>query len=281
MPLSNNERKIDSYLFDQQFERFKRFIEKQEPQMPFQSLQHHKIREMESYKEKIYEIGRDRLDFLEWQRSEIGSGKIAEKVISAIEIERKEMVPTWNNLVEWTGRYRPISQSHHREWLQADNPDEVRETEEAVYQLYREENPQAAFGRLQASGASQYDILGYLFFLKDKTQFLPIKSGLFEDGFSLFGIDLKTKRHASWSNYSDYLSVMTELKDRLQERLEGVVTLLDTHSFFWILIDEVDRKTKTPLIPRTPKLKLIPRPQVDHGTSSTPPVFRGRKQIDH
>ena len=60
----------------------------------------------------------------------------------------------------------------------------------------------------------------------------------------LLGTDFKTSRRASWGNYSTYIVLISELKNMLAESLDTEVTLLDAHSFTWMLSAQMQAEKK-------------------------------------
>jgi hypothetical protein len=96
---------IDPYLFEYQLEAFIMFVE-EESGIAFQSFASNQFTlEQEGYKDDIYREARRALAFQEWKRSDIGSGRIMEAVIGAIEIPQ-------NNLVPWQGRFGQKARPH-------------------------------------------------------------------------------------------------------------------------------------------------------------------------
>ena len=96
---------IDLYRFECQCEAFRKFIE-EESGSPCVSFAYNTwIQRKESYKPKIYCDGRDALAFEKWKKSAIGSGKIAQAVVKAIEMPK-------NNLVRWQARYGKTARPH-------------------------------------------------------------------------------------------------------------------------------------------------------------------------
>lgn len=95
--------------FDEQFRLFAAAIEEQSGE-PFVSFHHGFADEREGYKQRIYREGRARLAWAKWKRADIGSGRILDAVIRAIEIH--ESADLRNNLVYWQAKHGPNSRSH-------------------------------------------------------------------------------------------------------------------------------------------------------------------------
>ena len=66
------------------------------------------------------------------------------------------------------------------------------------------------FGKVPSSWdrsfGAKYDLLAYLFFIKDCSRFLPIRAKEFDKRFELLGVDFKTSFKCSWENYAQYIS---------------------------------------------------------------------------
>src|SRR5258705_7155342 len=101
---------LDFVTFQQQFIRFEARI-LHNSGTPFVSFHEGLPAKWESYKVPLRAIARDRLGFGQWRSTDVGTGRILERIIEAIEISDRPDVPR-NNLVAWQARYGPQSQSH-------------------------------------------------------------------------------------------------------------------------------------------------------------------------
>lgn len=228
---------IDPYLFKQQLEAFKSFV-KEQSNLPFVSFSSHPYTEaQEGYKYRIHHAGRDALAFQAWKQSDIGTGDIVDAVIGAIEIHE-------NNLVPWQPRFGKEARPHHPLYEVKGHPDKLAEIEECLFKLYREEKDDESFNKLVGFFGKTYPLLAYFFFLKDRSRYLPIKPSFFDFSFNLLGVNFKTSHLCSWDNYSIFVALMGELKAMLAENLSIEVSLLDAHSFTWILAAQMKNKNK-------------------------------------
>ena len=109
--------------------------------------------------------------------------------------------------------------------------------EESLRYLYESNDDAASFERLADCFGYQFDILSFLFFLKDKDRYVPVRSWLFDQRFSLLGVKSRLSDNCSWENYQDVNRVMLEIRNHLCGFLQTDIDLLDAHSFFWILPD--------------------------------------------
>ena len=242
VPLPNKEWHIDKpyidpYLFQQQFEAFKRFVEEQSGLTFVSFASNPYTEEQEGYKYEIHHAGRDALAFQAWKQSDIGTGDIAEAVIEAIEIPK-------NNLMTWQARYGEEARPHQPLYKAKIQKDKLQKIEECLFRLYRKDEDEKTFSELVSIFGKKYPLLAYLFFLKDRSKYLPIAPTHFDRAFGHLGADFKTSHGCSWENYSIYVDLISELKIMLIESLAGEVTLLDAHSFAWMLAVQMEQKSK-------------------------------------
>lgn len=228
---------IDPYLFQRQFEAFTKFVEEQSGVAFVTFASNPYTQRQEGYKYKIYDAGRIALAFQDWRPSDIGSGKIAKAVIEAIEIPE-------NNLVPWQARFGEDRRPHQPLFEAENESDKLKVIEKCFFDLYREERDEQAFDELVDVFGKAYSLLAYLFFLKDRSKYLPIATLYFDQSFEALGANFKTARQCSWKNYSNYRALIGELKTMLIESLSGEVALLDAHSFAWMLSRQLKPENK-------------------------------------
>ena len=182
----------------------------------------------EDYKSRIAEDARKELNVNTWKESWIGTGKISEYV--------KRAVGKCENLVNMH------QQIDFRNRLDIDKAKHGKEAERVLYDIYR--NPlsheSAIFEKAVKVFGAKYDIIAFLFFIKDDTRFLPISTSHFDKSFELLGIDYITSRKCSWENYQGYVNIIAEIRDAMESMLEikGTPRLIDAHSFVWIVQQE-------------------------------------------
>jgi len=219
---------FDPYLITEHVNAFKRFVEG-ESGCPFDSFSANAYTEkQEGYKQEIYRKGRERLAYDKWNKSMVGNGDVLDAVISAIEIDG-------NNLVQWDARYGPENREHRRLIEVKLDPELLHEVEMCLFRIYTEPVSGDRFEELANLVGKRYPLLAYLFFLRDRGRFLPLRPLRFENALGLLGLDMKLRYRCSWGNYEKFLKAMGELKDWLYYQLRVETTLLDAHSFAWIL----------------------------------------------
>jgi len=186
-----------------------------------------------------------------WKRSELGKGRILAHVIDAIEINvpRRRIK---NNLVDWPNRYGHKHLSH-RALLEARSNLTMRyEFEKWFFAFFKtSKSEEKAFEEFRELAGNRYDLVAYLFFLKDWDRFMPIAPTTFDKAFRLFGFDLVTSGRCSWANYARYNENLLEVQRALRN-FRGIrdARLIDAHSFCWMLIRlKLPAATQEPVIP--------------------------------
>ncbi|MCI1278944.1 MAG: DUF3883 domain-containing protein [Nitrospira sp.] len=253
--------KLSALIFQAQFERFKKAL------LASSGEEFHSFREglplaWEGYKEHVRTRARTLLKFSQWTDKDIGTGLILDRVIEAIEIN--EGATLRNNLVAWQPRYGP---KRVPQWvLKEARQDKAKRSqlERAFYDLFRtDKSEKQIFEFLGSLGVSHYDLMAYLFFLKDWDRFMPISTTNFDKAFRDLGIELRTTRQCSWDNYCSYNEALHQVLVALRDVTElEDVRLIDAHSFCWILV-----RLKPPAAAPGP---IIPLPKVLAGLQAEP-----------
>lgn len=232
--MSVNSFDIDLSCFQRQFEAFKTFVEQKSGKAFVSFASHPYLQQEEGYKLDVYQLGRAALSCETWQASDIGTGAILGAVIRAIEFSQ-------NNLVAWQARYGEAARPHQRFYEAKDHPNTLSQTEERLFNLYCGSEDEYAFADLVDLLGRKYPLMAYLFFLKDHSKYLPIAPKYFDYAFELLGANFKTSHRCSWENYTDYLGLIGQVQGLLTESLSNPVTLLDAHSFTWILAAQMEK----------------------------------------
>ncbi len=224
---------IDPYLFEKHFEAFQKFVEEQSNVKFVSFASHPYTDEQEGYKYKIYRIARDKLAFQAWKKEDIGSGEIISATIDSIEFKE-------NNLVQWQSRYGDEKRPHQPLFEAQDSAIKTKRIEAVLFNLYHETSSEDSFNDLLDIFGKKYALLAYLYFVKDSSKYLPIAPLYFDKTFQLLGVDFKTSQRCSWENYSLYIDLIGNTKNLLAEGLSSEVSLLDAHSFAWMLSAQMD-----------------------------------------
>jgi hypothetical protein len=140
--------------------------------------------------------------------------------------------------VDWPNRYGHKHRSHRALLDAQSNRTAKHDLENWFFKFFKTSKPgEKAFESFRGLAGNRYDIVAYLFFLKDWNQFMPIAPITFDKAFRLLNFDLVTSGHCSWSNYVRYNKSLLSVQRVLKE-VQGVhnARLIDAHSFCWMLI---------------------------------------------
>lgn len=84
-----------------------------------------------------------------------------------------------------------------------------------------------------------FNLLAYLFFIKEPDKYLPLAPRKFDEIFDKLAITdcPKLSGHGTWNNYCAFLDCMEDIRQQLQKRYpdEKAVKLLDVHSMLWVI----------------------------------------------
>ncbi len=192
----------------------------------------------EGYKVDVAQKAKIRLRSDKWNESWIVSKDIHDCVLKAISCMEHNLVDHH----QVTGFRNRFNQKHENF-----TPD----AEKVLFDIYCGNNDEAAFKRAIETFGAKYDLISYLFFIKDPEKYLPIRSRNFDQGFQRLGINYKTEGSCSWENYCGFLSIMNEIQAAMNMilplRENEPVRLIDAHSFVWIVHekDYIDWKPST------------------------------------
>jgi len=245
---------ISPLTFNRQFARFAAQVRHSSDGQPFTSFHAGLPAEWEDYKEDVRNEALRLLNIRSWKRSDVGTGRILTHVIQAIEIHDSSR-KIRNNLVAWQNRFGHQKRAHRALLDARKSAPARRELEQWCLDFFQNRlEDEEAFERLRRLVGSRYDLVAYLFFLKDWLRFMPIAPTTFDKAFKLLGVDLVTSLHCSWENYSHYNAVFTEVKTLLRDIAEvAEARLIDAHSFCWMLV-RLD-------LPTAAKATTIPLPR--------------------
>lgn len=216
---------------------FKRLIAANQKGAPFVAFDEGVAAAHESYKPRLRAYALELLAADGWDTASIGSGKILEKAIAAVEIQ-DDRVNLTNNLVFWQNRYGHANRDHRALLDARHDRGQRRDIEQALYDMFRGDASEGAvFDRLSALIGAKYPLAAYFWFLKDSDRFLPIQPTGFDQAFRELGINLVTLRQCNWDNYSRYNHAIAGVRGKLGTE-GGIerVRLIDAHSFCWMLV---------------------------------------------
>ena len=177
----------------------------------------------EGYKSFIAEDTRKEFHLSEWKENWIGTGKIEQYATKAITKS--------NNLVF------PQQKFTFQNILNPAREEYKKEAEGVLYRIFRGDDDEEAYNAAVNCFGAKYDLIAFLFFIKDDTRFLPISPKNFDKSFEKLKIDFKTAYHCNWENYKKYNKIISEIGNYMDKVLPlySDVRLMDAHSFVWIL----------------------------------------------
>lgn len=178
----------------------------------------------ENYKYAVYEQAKESLEQQWWKQADIGTGKIQQKVKDAIKTKLVYQYQ-WhnNNLVDWRKRddFAKLPAS--------------KNLETTLFNFYKNKTRDSDIFEEFLSLGLSYQLIAYLYFIKDLNRYLPITQERFDEIFELIGIpEFKTSGNASWDNYKEFIDIVKQVRDFLKTKDQNA-TLLDAHSFLYIL----------------------------------------------
>lgn len=223
------EPRIDQEAFEENYadflDRAQRFADREAKGEPFTGFDHPLVDPAESYKKEVHADARAKLLTAFWKQEDVGTGRIHREVAAALKttvIHRGLRID--NNLLDWRLKDDFVKGG------------DTRAMEQVLFDLFKGKLRDAELFELLRSMGQQYQFIAYLYFLKDRSRYLPISQQGFDRAFELLGVeDFKTSGNASWGNYLTYIDLIKQLQVLLRERLTTPVDLLDAHSFAWCI----------------------------------------------
>lgn len=176
----------------------------------------------EGYKYDIFDSAQDVLELDAWDEEMIGDGIILDCVIEGFKAKDKS---GQNNIVD----FHSITKFQNRA------EEDLERAEDILYRLFIGEDVSKAFDDACSFWGKWYPIFSYLLFIKDIDSFLPVKTDNHIRRLNLLGIKTDCLTECNWRNYTIFLEIMKEVRERLESYLGTKVNLLDAHSFVWML----------------------------------------------
>ena len=219
------------------------------------------INEHENYKYAVLEEAKNSLLSKTWKEDEIGNGRILKAVKDSIQTNVIYNFETHqNNLIDWRKK---------------DNFSKLKanqKNEKLLFEFFKSKiNDENAFDQFTELGFS-YQLIAYLFFIKNSQKYLPISQTRFDLIFSSLNINLKTSHNLSWENYQEFIGIIKQFQNYLKTNFSGI-ELLDAHSFLWVYgfqFDKSKESTELKIQSKKPTKKK----------KSVLPNYQPRKAID-
>lgn len=171
--------------------------------------------EQEGYKSDIFEKANAALRYNTWKPSLIGTNQIA--ILARMAVNCSE------NLVHY-------QQKTHFFNMLDEHP---AQAEQVLYDIYCGNDDERAFDNAVAFFGGKYDLLAFLFFIKNKEKYLPIRSTMFDKCFEYLGVPFSTSYKCSAANYFQFVDIISRLRAEMINYFGCMFTLLDAHSVVW------------------------------------------------
>ena len=182
----------------------------------------------------------------------IGYGDILDRLLDAIDISD-------NNLVDRRARRGPDTGSHRKLKGHKPGSTETKKLEGWICGFFKNTiSDEDAFEQFCDLAGSNYDLVSYLFFLKDSKRYMPLSPETFDRTFVALDIELKTAHNASWSNYVSYMEALKAVHNALcaMDGLHGA-RLVDAHTFCFLLgTDKLKDRPASSLKKESPGVNL-------------------------
>ena len=213
---------INEKTFEYALSEFKNIVEKDTNKNLVEFKINSFIDEHENYKYAVLEQAKNSLLTKTWKEDEIGNGRILKAVKDSIQTNVIYNYETHqNNLIDWRKK---------------DNFSKLKankKNEKLLFEFFKSKiKDEKAFDQFSELGFS-YQLIAYLFFIKNSQKYLPISQTRFDLIFSSLNIDLKTSHNSSWDNYQEFVGIIKQFQNYLKTKFSGI-ELLDAHSFLWI-----------------------------------------------
>lgn len=224
---TNENAVINRAILEKYMSGFKKYVESHRGGYPFLSFEGNGfLFEQEEYKTQIYHEVKHLFNSAKVQKCDIGTGKIVELLCQAIKKSQ--------NLIYHINALHFIDKINE---LKKDSK-QLENMERMFYCLYFDlggYSERELFNQIKATFGGKYDVLAYLFYIKDYTRFFPIRSSSFDERFRMLGIDFKTSYNCSWDNYQEFISIILAIKLYMEEYYGFSIRPIDAHSFVWQL----------------------------------------------
>lgn len=252
---------INEKTFEYALSEFKNIVEKDTNENLVEFKTNSFIDEHENYKYAVLEQAKNSLLTKTWKEDEIGNGRILKSVKNSIQTNVIYNYETHqNNLIDWRKK---------------DNFSKLKankKNEKLLFEFFKSKiSDEKAFNQFSELGFS-YQLIAYLFFIKNSQKYLPISQTRFDLIFNSLNIDLKTSHNSSWENYQEFVGIIKQFQNYLKTKFNGI-ELLDAHSFLWIYGFQFEKpKESIEVKTRSKKTAEKKKPEL--------PNYQPRKVID-
>lgn len=194
------------------------------------------LRETEGYKRDVWGQAQNILQANSWSKSNLWKYNIAQRLLSCINIKTDSGEK--QNLLNW----------HDIEYFKDVLSWHPKKVEAVIYQIYCSNEDERSFNDAISLFGNRYPLISFFFFLKkgsnhETPYYLPVRPQAMSEQFQKLGIQTDCLSNGcTWEHYQEYLYILRDVQNRLNQQLGSTVDLLDAHSFVWSMwvLDEVN-----------------------------------------
>ncbi|MBR0161976.1 MAG: HNH endonuclease [Oscillospiraceae bacterium] len=105
------------------------------------------------------------------------------------------------------------------------------------------DNEREAFESAKMFFGKRYDVVSYLFMLKDPQNYFSIRSDeAYGSKLGFLGFNSSCVSECSWESYQEYIWDLHYIKEKLQDYFTENITLVDAESFMWMMYKLIGNK---------------------------------------
>lgn len=180
----------------------------------------------EGYKYEVWEEARKRMAIETWPELRTDYASICKLVVQAFFVVTKH--GDTQNLVSKENSFRFDELISKKEKAAAS----------VIYSLFYGDNDAKSFTDLAnlivGKVFDPISVIGYLFFLKDKDKYAPVRKSGTAERLNRLSINGAFLTNCTWNSYQHYLQIIAELQSLLL-KYHPETTFLDAQSFLWML----------------------------------------------
>lgn len=133
----------------------------------------------------------------------------------------------------------PRQKSLFKECLFDENNNVRVDAEQVLYDFYDTScslDEEEQFNRITEKFTKRYDLISFFYYVKDSNRYAPVTPGAMERALLYIGVDYKLSDQCSYSNYTQFLKILGETKEILEDVWPSLyLSLIDVQTFLWEL----------------------------------------------
>lgn len=183
----------------------------------------------EWYKRLVWTKAHNGMNPSVWKEEMIGSGRIMEEVSMVLNRKtdgRRNSIINWRSVAGLRSQFR----------------EKKEDSERVLYMIFHEKDDRVAFEEAVKVWGATYPAISYLFFLKNRHIYMPVRPQLFRDRLEHLGFTTACMEECNWDNYLEFLEILKWIQKQLIRKLDDSTELIDAHTFL-ILVDPEEQLT--------------------------------------